>query len=422
MVYIFIPLDKNSLFSDPLPGIEKHLFIKDVDKHLYFNENQSGFITVSDHCEFFYGIDGKYTNVSHIVWNFHNFCIPIDKNAIFGDPFPGTMKKFIIKTECGCELIFNENESEIVYIIPTLTKFYYGTNTVQIDVLEKIKELLSTSKISCNLMGGLGNQLFQIFTLLNYSIKVQKDFCLPSALSYTTSAQRTTYWDNIFQSLVPFINYKDLDWQKYEEPSFNYHSIPFFNSNYQLHGYFQSYKYFEENNFKIYSLLNFADQITTLKNKYYLNKNFTNTISLHFRLGDYINLQQNHPILPISYYKSCLIELQTRTNKKSWNVLYFFERNDVSIVNNSISLLEKQFSDINFEPVKDIQDYEQMLIMSCCQHNIIANSSFSWWGAYIGSITKESKIICYPSLWFGPDLKKDTKDLFPSNWTKINIY
>jgi hypothetical protein len=67
-----------------------------------------------------------------------------------------------------------------------------------------------------------------------------------------------------------------------------------------------------------------------------------------------------------------------------------------------------------------MDDYEQMLLMSSCRHNVIANSTFSWWGSYLGNTTK--KIVCYPSLWFGVKLKqKDTKDLFPPEWTKITV-
>jgi len=58
--------------------------------------------------------------------------------------------------------------------------------------------------------------------------------------------------------------------------------------------------------------------------------------------------------------------------------------------------------------------------MSCCQHNIIANSSFSWWAAYFN--TNPNKIICYPEKWFGPQLSQhNTKDLFPPSWHKISF-
>ena len=64
-----------------------------------------------------------------------------------------------------------------------------------------------------------------------------------------------------------------------------------------------------------------------------------------------------------------------------------------------------------------------MLTMSLCQHHIIANSTFSWWGAYFGyALVNNNKLVYYPSIWFGSGLgDKKMDDLFPEGWKKINI-
>jgi hypothetical protein len=63
----------------------------------------------------------------------------------------------------------------------------------------------------------------------------------------------------------------------------------------------------------------------------------------------------------------------------------------------------------------DIPDYEEMNLMSQCKHNIIANSSFSWWGAWLN--TNEDKVVVAPKLWFAKNI--DTKDLLPDDWVSL---
>ena len=82
--------------------------------------------------------------------------------------------------------------------------------------------------------------------------------------------------------------------------------------------------------------------------------------------------------------------------------------------------LEKIFRNDSFIPVNHLlKDYEQLLLMSSCRHNIMANSTFSWWGAYFN--THSDKIVCYPSKWFGSSSNHNTRDLFPSVWNEIEV-
>ena len=66
----------------------------------------------------------------------------------------------------------------------------------------------------------------------------------------------------------------------------------------------------------------------------------------------------------------------------------------------------------------EAEDWAQMLLMSGCDHNIIANSSFSWWSAYLNQ--NKNKVVCYPDKWFGPAMgNKIMGDLFPANWNRV---
>ena len=77
-----------------------------------------------------------------------------------------------------------------------------------------------------------------------------------------------------------------------------------------------------------------------------------------------------------------------------------------------------EYSAIDFRACDtDIEDWKQMLLMSNCSHNILANSTFSWWGAYLN--TKTDQIVIYPKKWVGFTIITD--DLFPKNWLMVNM-
>ena len=100
--------------------------------------------------------------------------------------------------------------------------------------------------------------------------------------------------------------------------------------------------------------------------------------------------------------------------------MFFCEDADLDEVTVTISKLIHIFQDFTFRRVDNaLEDWEQIILMSCCHHNIIANSSFSWWGAYFNSSV--DKIVCFPSVWFGSVANNDTVDLCPSEWIKIAV-
>ena len=275
------------------------------------------------------------------------------------------------------------------------------------------------------LMGGLGNQLFQIFSLISYSIDNNIDYKIlefkDDKLSpLDNKSLRNTYWNNLFKNIYNK-TIKNINGHiyQYNEPCFEYKqlpSIPDKSKNYMFFGYFQSYKYFQNNLDKILDLLKLND----IKDKYKNNYDYENIVSLHFRIGDYINLQAHHPVLSIDYYINSLDKLIKDTDKNNWDILYFYEQSDKDMIDKNINILKEKYDKLKFISIDHkLDDWEHMICMSLCKHNIIANSTFSWWGAYLNG---NDNRVYYPDKWFGP-AKGNIKlnDLFLDDWIRINI-
>jgi len=284
--------------------------------------------------------------------------------------------------------------------------------------------------ITCNLMGGLGNQLFQIFTVISTCIRYNVDFIFPYSDTLKIGVERPTYWNSFFKNIKRytansenynsnvFINDMLYKFQVYHERSFNYREIPKID-NIMLNGYFQSYKYFHDVQYQVFELIGIREMQSEIFNEYPELLNEKNTISMHFRLGDYKVKQDCHPILPYEYYEKTLEMIQSDELSK-YRILYFCEKEDNEYVNSIIDRLKLKFQVKEFIKVDDtVADWKQMLIMSCCKINIIANSSYSWWGAYFN--INYGKVVFYPSIWFGPSIQNDVSDMYPPEWIKILV-
>jgi len=280
--------------------------------------------------------------------------------------------------------------------------------------------------LTCNLMGGLGNQIFQIFATISYSIKSKNPFKFLNVevLGGGNITVRNTYWKTFFYQLKPFLIETLPQLNVIREKDFTYNELDInelSDNECMIYGYFQSYKYFENHFQTIYKLINLELMKNNLLDKINLSKTFfTNTVSIHFRLGDYKKLQDFHPILSCEYYEKSLEYIELKMPTQKFVILYFCEDEDHEEVLLIVNKLSDKFQNYTFIRCDNkLEDWEQLLLMSCCEHNIIANSSFSWWAAYFNS--NANKLVCYPDTWFGPSSNLDTKDLCPSEWVKIDI-
>jgi hypothetical protein len=284
--------------------------------------------------------------------------------------------------------------------------------------------------ITIKLQGGLGNQLFQIFTTIATAIANNDTFFFVYS---DKLAERFTYWNSFLEPLRQYTVITPpygLPLYTFMEEGFHYTPIPHLLDDAKhktevvmLDGYFQSHKYFEKHKSTIYEIVEIPRQLEELMVE--LPEWVPTSCSVHFRLGDYKEKTQFHTVLPVTYYVNSIHQLLLR-EPTTIHMFIFNEREDHDIVDRMyLTHMRITFPQLIFHRISyDTPDWKQLLIMSLCGHNIIANSSFSWFGAYIGCHYNNNKKVFYPATnWFGPKLAyKNTSDLYVPGWCGVNIH
>jgi hypothetical protein len=317
--------------------------------------------------------------------------------------------------------------------------------------------------LTINIMGGLGNQLFQIFTAIATALRNNDTFFFLKYeyLGGNPGHQRYTYWDTLFKGLHKYLQPLDEKAQQetealpsWQERGFHFTPVPtntreFTTKPLRLTGYFQNEKYFKDKYDEICQMIGLSEQRQMIAELYKNEPWFRHyngecsskngvLIAMHFRIGDYTMNPHYHPLINNEYYYRCISHIITKTSAAAaaasapvaYSFLVFYDPCDKSKVEQIVTQLKTRCEcdanhpaynrDIQFCFVPDtIPEWQQMLLMSLCDHNIIPNSTFSWWGAYFNP--NPTKIVCYPSIWFGPALfHYDTSDLCLKTWDKIN--
>ena len=167
--------------------------------------------------------------------------------------------------------------------------------------------------IYIEIMGGLGNQLFQIFCGIAYSLENNIPFKINASKYDLVSpvdniSKRPTYWTNFLSNLSKFTYQNQVNIPTYiEKTHFKYDKIPYINQDFKLHGYYQSYKYFDGQFAYICKLINLDNQKLEIAEKYkVLLEGVKKPISIHFRIGDYVKNLAMHPVLSNEYYINCI--------------------------------------------------------------------------------------------------------------------
>lgn len=277
-------------------------------------------------------------------------------------------------------------------------------------------------KVITSLTDRLGNNLFQLANLIAYGNRHNLKICIPEWKFKPYFNISNQYFENaklIFQGET-FYNY--------QEKSFHYEPISEHTANVTLSGYFQSEKYFEDFATEIKKDFSFSYQVERYADEYYshiltlpVTENCILT-SVHWRMGDYINLQDFHPVMPVEYYIKAIKNICQKFPENKKVFLWFSDNiNDVIEIINKSELKEfAKNENVEFKYIFNNPDYVDLFLQSFCHNQIIGNSTFSWWSAWLNN--NKNKVILCPdkTKWFGSKLQMhNTKDLYPAKWEEI---
>lgn len=241
--------------------------------------------------------------------------------------------------------------------------------------------------VTVTLIGRLGNQMFEIAAAYSHSLKVGSPFYCPQR------SQAPRIWPTYFHHLPkPPMGQAPL--HVYKEPSHSFNEIPRHLKSVRLEGYFQCEKYFLSHRNEIIDLFKLPW------------KNEKGWVSVHVRRSDYLQFPNEFPTVTKEYILTSIAHIS-----EIGNFQFKFFSDD-------IKWCKENFSGANIHFSSGGQPIDEMAKMSSCEHHIIANSSYSWWGAWLNQ--NPDKVVIAPKVWFGPgNSHLDTKDICPQNWIRI---
>lgn len=265
------------------------------------------------------------------------------------------------------------------------------------------------TKLKLDITGFLEYKNSKDFSFRRYSLgafNILEDFADQEEILSLSTRERRFY--------EKIINKKNVRPKTYYKEKF-FHYDPSFleiKGDVYLSGNWNSYKYFEG-----------IDEIIRKDFSFKIRPSFENykiidmmrsceSVSLHVRRGDYVkNVKTNelHGICDVSYYNNCVEYLKNKIK----NIKYFIFSDDMSWVKRNLRIDGNVFYVENNDVLSGVED---LRLMTFCKHNIIANSGFSWWGAYLNN--NSNKIVMAPKKWFNYD-DINTSDLIPEKWIRI---
>ena len=261
-----------------------------------------------------------------------------------------------------------------------------------------------------NFQGGLGNQMF-IYTFSQYLARQYPRQKIYGAYWSGSLYQHTCFQLNrIFDLTLPPHHFITDCISKFARLLERTHIVSDEETDRSIfyNGYWLDKKYWKDIN--VHELFRFRKPELSAEAQEYLNKiNSSNVVSVHIRRGDYLSKDNLNKfgIFCTEHYYQLAIE---RIRKELPDACFFIFSDDIAWVQKSMNIPNACFIDCHHGD----ESWKDLFLMSCCKHNIIANSTFSFWAAMLNPNT--DKIVCYPQRWF----YWKTPDIFPDSWISIS--
>ena len=264
------------------------------------------------------------------------------------------------------------------------------------------------------LKGGLGNMLFGIAASLSIAKNNNTDAIFSDINIHLENLNNDTVHNPKLNYALEYKNlniFKNLNYSKIPDVikkcnfPFYYQEIKLEETDILINGFFQSEKYFINNEQYIRDIFSIDNYVLNKINEKYNNilKDNNNT-SIHVRRGDYLKFSNYHPTPSLEYFKNAINLTKHNTDK-------------YIIFSDDIEWCKTKFEGNKFIFIENEKDYIELYMMSLCKNNIISNSSFSWWGAWLN--LNKDKVIISPKQWFGDLINETDKDIIPENWKRI---
>ncbi len=255
---------------------------------------------------------------------------------------------------------------------------------------------------------------FDTYTLHAYSLKklnIVKNYATKEDIPWYEKTFSNRYFDFIFQKIKSVVIHYNI--RHFREKWFEPFSPQIFHlsSDIYLDGYFQSDKYFRDYADTIRADFEVVIPPSEQNREMIKQIQSVNAVSLHIRRGDYTkpSTQALHGLCNAEYYKKSIQYIAEQVE----NPIFFIFSDDIDWVKENMQTGYEQYY-IDFNDAS--QNHEDLRLMSRCKHHIIANSSFSWWWAWLNP--NPTKIVTIPSIWFAW-YDYDTRDIYPDGWIKI---